>query len=332
MAELPKSYLGAQVIESGKPLQINEIQIPELQQGEVLIRVEAAPIDQLDLVSAGAENYLNKQVPFVLGAEGSGIIVAKHESVQNLEIGQKASFLTLSKFGAYGQYSVANISFVLPLPENLSFEQGASAIGNPVTVMLMLEEAKEQKAKAVINTAAASALGRQFVRYFQSNGIEVINIIRRKEQENTLKQDGAKYILNSSDPNFLKDLEQLITELKVTLFFDAIGGEITGKIFKLLPSGSITYIYGMLSGTNFEIDGKEILTRGKIIKNFSLLSTKHPFNPFSHQEALSRLHELLQSQLQTHYHKQYSLNQINEALEDQKQNGSIGKVLIRPNK
>lgn len=49
----------------------------------------------------------------------------------------------------------------------------------------------------------------------------------------------------------------------------------------------------MLSGTNFEIDGKEILTRGKIIKNFSLLSTKHPFNPFSHQEALSRLHELL---------------------------------------
>ncbi|CAD8205511.1 unnamed protein product [Paramecium octaurelia] len=332
MAELPKSYLGAQIIEPGKPIKVNEIQVPELHQGEVLIRVEAAPIDQLDIVSAGPENYLHKQYPFVLGAEGSGVIVAKHESVLNLEIGQKVSFLTLSQFGAYGQYSVAHISLVLPLPENLSFEQGASAIGNPVTVMLMLEEAKELKAKAVINTAAASSLGRQFLRYFQNNGIEVINIIRRKEQENTLKQDGAKYILNSSDPNFSKDLEQLIAQLNVSLFFDAIGGEITGKIFKLLPSGSATFIYGMLSGTNFEVDAKEVLLRGKIIKNFSLLTTKHAFNPFSHKEALSKLYELLETQLQTHYHKQYTLDQINEALEDQKQNGSIGKVLIRPNK
>ena len=84
-------------------------------------------------------------------------------------------------------------------------------------------------------------------RYFTSNDIKVINIVRRPEQVKLLQEEKSKYILDSSEPDFLKNLKKMIKELKPTYFLDAVAGKLTGDIFNLMPKRSVVLVYGALS-------------------------------------------------------------------------------------
>lgn len=86
--------------------------------------------------------------------------------MENLKVGTKVAFAAKSNYGSYGQYAVTKSSEVIPLDDDISFEVGASSIVNPVTALLMLVEAQELGAKAIVHTAAASALGRMLFKYF----------------------------------------------------------------------------------------------------------------------------------------------------------------------
>ena len=118
---------------------------------------------------------------------------------------------------------------------------------NPLTAIGFVDIAKQLNTKTVIHTAAASSLGRMINRYFPTEKLNVINIVRRQEQVDLLTKEGAKYVLNSQEEGFENKLAQLIKEHKVKLAFDAIGGEMAGRILKLMPKGSIAYVYGCLS-------------------------------------------------------------------------------------
>lgn len=82
---------------------------------------------------------------------------------------------------------------------------------NPLTALAMLEKTQAGGHKAIVHTAAASSLGRMLNRLFNSEGIPIINIVRREEQVELLKKEGAKHILNSETPNFEADLKKLST-------------------------------------------------------------------------------------------------------------------------
>ena len=85
------------------------------------------------------------------------------------------------------------------MEDGTSFEEGSMSLINPLTALAFLDILKSNKEKSVVITAAASALGKMMNRYFPKEGIEVINIVRRQEQVELLKEEGAKYVLNSSD-------------------------------------------------------------------------------------------------------------------------------------
>ena len=99
----------------------------------------------------------------------------------------------------------------------------------------------------LIHDAAASALGRMLNRFAQNQDITVINIVRRQEQVDILKELGATYILNSSDETFLPELQEIIDELKPKIYFSAIGGgDLPTKVLNMMPSQSTLYVYGAL--------------------------------------------------------------------------------------
>lgn len=95
---------------------------------------------------------------------------------------------------------------------------------NPLTALAMLDKTKTGNHQAIIHTAAASSLGRMLNRLFNEENIPIINVVRREEQMELLKKEGAKYILNSETPNFEEDLKRLATELHADYCFEAIGG------------------------------------------------------------------------------------------------------------
>ena len=147
----------------------------------MLVRVEAAPINPADLIFIAGHYSSDKKPPCTPGMEGSGVVVSAGSGPgATALVGKRIAFVEGKHgTGSWGEYILLKAESAIPIPEEVSLETAACSFVNPVTVLLMLETVKEAGVKTVVSTAAASALGRMLVRLFQSEGIDVINIVRR---------------------------------------------------------------------------------------------------------------------------------------------------------
>jgi NADPH:quinone reductase-like Zn-dependent oxidoreductase len=227
-------------------LSIQNVPVPALGDDEILVKVEATPINPTDigllfgaadvstLTHSGGVTHV--KVPAHLhgsfqtrvdasmraGGEGAGTGVAagKSAAAQGLIGHVVASW----GGGFYGQYVVQKAGDVLPLPAGTTPAEGASAYVNPITVLMMVETTRREGHKAIVHTAAASNLGQMLVRVCQKDGIELVNIVRSAQQVKILQDIGAKYVLDSTSPTFAADLTKAIIATGATIAFDAIGG------------------------------------------------------------------------------------------------------------
>lgn len=243
-----KTFKAVVLDKPGGKLEVKDVEFPKLKSGQVLVKVEASPINPSDLLFLEGHYPAEKSFPCIPGFEGSGTVVQSGGGFLGWKNTSKRVAFTCKDpyYGCWGEYTVVDATMVIPIPDNVSFETGASSIVNPLTVIAMLDRVKEMKTKTVIHTAAASALGKMMVKYFTTNGVEVINVVRRKEQEETLQQIGAKYILNSTDTDFPEKLKDLSSKLQATVCFEAVGGKLTNTILVNMPKDSTIFVYGAL--------------------------------------------------------------------------------------
>lgn len=320
--------------EFGQQLQVQEIPIPKPASGQVLIRMEASPINPSDLAFLHGHYHSKKKMPTTPGFEGSGYVVESGGGIMGWKLkGSRVAVAASDELtGCWAEYMIADANRCFPLDNSLTYEQGACTFVNPLTVMAMLEICNKKKFKAVVHGAAASALGRMMHRYFQTNGVTVINIVRRKEQVELLEKQGAKLVLNQSEEDFEEKLKKLSQEHNALCFFDPVGGEFTGKVLKNMPNNSVAYVYGALSGKGCVIDPIDLIFRGKKVKGFWLTKFLGEKGLLGKAKMMFSLKGLLKNSLATTVSKEFSLNEINEAVEFYKKNMSEGKVLIKPNK
>ncbi len=229
-------------------LSLHEVDVPTPQDNEVLVRIEAAPINPSDLgllVSsadmAKAEVTGTKDRPVVtapieatqalsarldqslpVGNEGAGTVVAAGSS----DAAQALLGKTVGIAGGamYSQYRAVDARACLVLPDGATARDGASSFVNPLTALGMTETMRREGHSALVHTAAASNLGQMLVKLCQKDGIPLVNIVRKPEQEELLKSLGAEHVLNSTSPTFDADLVTALTATKATLAFDATGG------------------------------------------------------------------------------------------------------------
>lgn len=319
--------------EFGKPLEIKEVPIPKPTSGQVLIKVEASPINPSDLSFLVGQYHSKKQLPTIPGFEGSGLVVENGGGIMGWKLkGSRVAVAASDEMtGCWAEYMIADVNRCFPLDNNLTYEQGSCTFVNPLTVMAMLEICNKKKYKAVIHGAGASSLGRMMEKYFENNGVKVINIVRRIEQVETLEKEGAKFVLNQNDEDFELKLKTLAEKNNATCFFDPVGGAITGKILKNMPNKSIAYIYGGLSGQDCEVGIKDLIFKEKKIKGFWLTKFLNEKSLIGKAKMMFSLKSLLKTSLRTVISKTFILDQINEALEFYEKNMSAGKVLIKPN-
>jgi NADPH2:quinone reductase len=260
-------------------IEIEEVPVPTPGSGEVLIKVAAAainPSDYMSWISCKPE-----QCPFTMGNEGSGVVVATGEGLVNslatfkCPVGTKVGFTGLKdKQGAYSEYVVASATeAVFAMPDDLPVEDAASFFVNPYTAIAILDTAKEQGAKAIIHTAAASQLGQMIVKLAPTEGMEVINVVRREEQAELLKNIGAKHVVvTGSGDSFKDELASKIEELGATVAFDAIAGQSTGDLLDVLPPKGTVNVYGGLAGKVENVDPMMLIYKEKKLKGFFLKS------------------------------------------------------------
>ncbi len=250
---LPSTYLQMLSTVTGDGtlrLELAEKLIPKLAPYQVLVQVEASPINPSDQgvmfgwasmgdassTGSGRNTVLTAPVSpeglkimkgridqaLPVGNEGAGKVVAagQLERAQNL-LGKTVAAMG---GGMYGQYRRLDAAACLPLLPGQTAKDGASSFVNPLTALSMVETMRMEGHSALVHTAAASNLGQMLVRICQSDGVELVNIVRKKAQAELLRSIGAKYVVDSSDGQFLDHLTDAIHDTGATLAFDAIGG------------------------------------------------------------------------------------------------------------
>ena len=242
-------------------LALKNIEMPTPKADEVIIRIEAAPLNPSDLgvlftaadISTAAQSG-TEQNPIItadipsqfmpslktrvgkatpVGNEGAGTVIAAGSSPAAQALIGK--IVAVIGGGTYRQYLCANIQSCLPLKTGTTAKEGASSFVNPLTALAMVETMRAEGHKAIIHAAAASNLGQMLNRICIADGIDLINIVRKAEQETLLRDMGAEYVVNSSSESFLADLTAAIIKTGATIAFDPIGGgQLTSDILNCM--------------------------------------------------------------------------------------------------
>ena len=231
-------------------LSLARVELPEPGPDQVLVKVEATPINPSDLglllgpadmttlaaSGSGADIKVTAKVPasalpflatrldesMPVGNEGAGTVVKAGSS----DAAQALKGKTVSMVGGamYAQYRLLNARDCQPLPAGTTAAEGASWFVNPLTALGMTETMKREGHKALVHTAAASNLGQMLNKICNEDGIGLVNIVRSAEQAKILKGIGARHVVDSTSPKFMDELVQALVDTGATIAFDAIGG------------------------------------------------------------------------------------------------------------
>jgi NADPH:quinone reductase-like Zn-dependent oxidoreductase len=238
-------------------ISLASVPVPEPGSDEVVVRVEASPINPSDLgLLVGAADMSTakasgtKDSPVVtakvpeaamkamagrldesmpVGNEGAGVVIKTGSS----DAAKALMGKTVAMIGGamYAQYRPLRVAECLPLPAGITPAEGASCFVNPLTALGMTETMRREGHKALVHTAAASNLGQMLNKICIKDGIGLVNIVRSREQADILHKIGAKHVVDSTAPAFMDDLTNALVETGATIAFDAIGGgKLAGQI------------------------------------------------------------------------------------------------------
>lgn len=232
-------------------LSLAEVEVPVPGPAQVLVRVEASPVNPSDLglLLAGADpgdfvagtgpgglplasaplgpaavraaaSRVGKALP--AGNEGAGTVVAAGSDATSQAL--RGKVVAIAAGGMYSQYRVVDAADCLPLPEGTTAAEGASAFVNPLTALGMVETMRAEGHAALVHTAAASNLGQMLQRVCLEDGVPLVNVVRSETQASILTGLGAEHVCDSSTERFMDDLIAALSTTGATLAFDAVGG------------------------------------------------------------------------------------------------------------
>ena len=356
-------------------LSLESVATPVPLADQVLVRVEATPINPSDLglllgpadlstaVASGTADrpIITARVPqaalkgmaarldesMPVGNEGAGVVVATGTSdAAKALMGQTVAMLG----GAmYGQYRCLPVDQCLTLPAGATPADGASSFVNPVTALGMVETMRREGHQALVHTAAASNLGQMLNRICLKDGVPLVNIVRKQDQVDLLRAQGATHVCNASADTFLDDLTEALAATGATIAFDATGGgRLAGQILGCMEAalnrnakaysryGSTThkqvYLYGSLDTRPTEFNRHFGMAWG--MGGWLLTPFLQKIGPAAVQALKQRVADELKTTFKSQYSKEISLAEALQpdtlAVYSQRATGT--KYLINPNK
>ena len=322
------SYSGAEA------LRVEQRPIPKPGEDEILVKVAASPINPSDLAFLDGNYGFDKLPPVVPGGEGSGTVVAVGPGAMGRYfLGKRVACLSNGeRDGTWAEYVVTSTKGgAFPLNKSVSLEQGAMSVINPLTASAFLEITKDGRHKAIVLTAAASALGQMVNRLGRNERVQVINVVRRDGQVELLKSQGATVVLNSSDVDFDRQLHDACHQYDAHLAFDAVAGPMTGQLLEALPDNSTVTVYSCLSHKAPQTNVDQIVFQGKTITGFWL----GPWL-YSNKNLLQilmlwrRAQKLIGTDLKSEIRARYPFQEVGNAIRKYTTQMTGGKILLKP--
>jgi NADPH:quinone reductase len=349
--------------------------VPSPGADEVIVRIDAAPINPSDLglllanadwtsakvsgpadrptvtaaISANAVQAMaaRADVSMPVGNEGAGVVVEAGPS--NAAQALLGKLVAVLGGAMYSQYRCLNVNQCLLLPSGATAADGASCFVNPLTALGMVGTMQREGHKALVHTAAASNLGQMLNRLCLADRIGLVNIVRKKEQEDLLRAAGAVYVCRTDSASFTKDLTEALVSTGATLGFDATGGgPLAGQILACMEAAANrsatsysrygssvhkqVYLYGSLDMSPTVLNRNYGMAWG--IGGWLLTPFIEKIGPPAFQALKERVARELKTTFASHYSKEISLAEALQldTIVGYSKRSTGQKYLINPNK
>ncbi|MEM9303608.1 MAG: zinc-dependent alcohol dehydrogenase family protein [Pseudomonadota bacterium] len=306
-----------------------EFDTPELQEGEVLVELLAAPINPSDVLTITGQYGILPPLPAFGGNEGVGRVAAHGPGVSNPPVGQ--TVLLPVGIGTWSIHMVAEARKLIPLPNEADPVQLSMITVNPPTASLMLSEFVDlAEGEWVIQNAANSGVGNYLVQLAAMRGLKTVNIVRRESLVEPLKAEGADVVLVDG-PKLPERVAEATGGAKIRLGIDAVGGPATARLGECLASEGTLVNYGMMSGQNCEMSAGVLIFRDIRVRGFWLAKWFREATPEAQQKLYGELTGLIVAgKLRAPVHGTYPVSRIKEAVGIACQGERDGKVIVTP--
>lgn len=313
----------------GPPLEVldlAEVPTPEPGPGEVRLRMRLRPMNPSDLLQVQGVYGRMPSLPATAGLEGLGVVEALGEGVTDWRIGDRA--VPLGAQGTWAEALVTPAENLVRIPEGLADDQAAQVIVNPLTAWLMATELGLGPGKTLLQSAAASIVGKALVQLGRAWGFRTVNLVRRREQGTELEALGADAVICTADPDWPERAAAHLPK-GADGATDAVGGALGGEMLKLLRPGSTMLVYGALSMEPLQLPGGQLIFRTATVRGFWLTAWKQRTPKAERDRICAELMAaMVRGELRCPVEASFPLDRWREAVARAQAAGRGGKVLL----
>src|SRR5882724_9731756 len=322
-----------QLIAHGDPLEVIELHTvsePALGQEEVLITMEAAPLNPSDFLLVRGLYGLRPAFPSSVGAEGVGRVAKMGSQVDGALQGKRVLMLPTYEQGTWADQVVVPVRNIVPMRDDADPLQLAMLGINPATAYLLLNRyVSLMPGDWIGQTAANSAMGQYTVALAKLAGVKTLNVVRREEAAEEVRQFGGDRVVLQGD-NLHKDIEEALGGKKLSLVLDTVGGPSVGALARSLKTGGSIVVYALLSGQLPAISPKDLIYRELSLHGFWLMNWMRNPPRTDIQEVYRKLGDLVaDGSLSAAVEHVYPLDQFKEAIERSLRSNRGGKILFQ---
>ncbi|HAH47292.1 zinc-dependent alcohol dehydrogenase family protein [Gimesia sp.] len=317
-------------------LKVCEASEPVAKAGEVLVRMLASPVNPSDLLNIRGGYSSRPSLPATPGFEGVGIVEASGGGLRGALFKGKRVVVLNRRTGNWAEKVVVPSEYVIPVSSRLTLEEAATFFVNPATAYILVKSLLDvPRGEWLLQTAAASAVGKMVVRLGNHYGFQTLNIVRRHDQVEQLKKAGADHVVvfNSEHDNERILVDQIRKHLgseTVKYAIDAVGGKTASSIIRILGERARMIVYGSLDRSPLDFMSRDLIRSGAILEGFWLARHMESLSLPSKLRLVSKLTGFIRSGiLSTEVGKVFPLEEVVAAVIEAERTGKSGKVLIQ---
>src|SRR5712691_9505733 len=322
-----------QLVAHGEPsdvIELSTVSQPALGQDEVLISMEAAPLNPSDFLFIRGIYGVRPAFPSPVGAEGIGRVTKTGSKVDLALQGKRVLILPTYEQGTWADQVIAPVRNIVPVSDEANPLQLAMIGINPVTAHLLLNRyVSLTPGDWIGQTAANSAMGQYIIALAKLAGVKTLNVVRREEAAEQVRQFGGDRVVLQGD-NLHRDIEAALDGKKLSLVLDTVGGTPVGELAKSLKTGGSIVVYGIQSGQFPAISPRDFIYRGLSLHGFWLINWIRNAPRTEIQEIYQKLGDLVaDGSLSAAVEHVYPLEQFKEAFEQSLKSNRSGKILFK---
>jgi NADPH:quinone reductase-like Zn-dependent oxidoreductase len=312
-------------------LTVQDVPDPEPGPGQVRLRMLASPINPSDLMTVRGKYTRLPQLPATPGFEGSGVVESAGPGLLGkLLVGRRVAVLG-AKTGCWAESAIAAARQVVPVPKSLSAEQAAMFFVNPMTAYVMVRRVLNvPPGEWLLQTAASSALAAMVVRLGRRFGFKTINVVRRTEQAERIRQIGGDEVVCCEPAELPQHVSRLTAGERVRYAIDPVGGAMASAVVKCLGSGGRLLLYGTLTPDPISFSPRDLMTPAASVEGFWLarwMERLSLFGKLAQVRAVSRL--IQEGVLVSDVEHTFPLGEIAAAVTAAESTGRTGKTLLK---